>query len=395
MVRAGSWVAGVGCCGRARPCTQHTRGCKEELVAAACPPVELLRALWVAGGGAHLTADEHCVLAGALLAVVGVDEGHAQGGVLVQQHVHAPRQPAPLGAAAVPVDGVHLRVCMGGWGWGAFAAGGTGAAKGQVVRTPQRRWATPSRSGSRPHTCSPHPEPNAGMHHCCSPPPQTDTHLAGHHVGELGAAHVVHQAQVLDVAHARRLGALQVGQQAQRPLVRHHAPAGPGHAEAASGQREGAPRRRRWARQAVCRQGMRKVESPMKGRALGRLRLAPRGAAHPCQTSAAAAPDRPRQQLAAVGGPQLQLHLYVVQRPAHVEVGVRHVAARRSAQLRQMIRLRGGDGQPRTAVRARYSRAKEPAARQPPPPPHTHTHRGSSPPSCGFSRSSRLSQSAG
>jgi hypothetical protein len=48
-------------------------------------------------------------------------------------------------------------------------------------------------------------------------------HLAGHHVGELGPAHVVHQGQVLDVADARGLGALQVGQQAQRLLVGHHA----------------------------------------------------------------------------------------------------------------------------------------------------------------------------
>lgn len=57
-----------------------------------------------------------------------------------------------------------------------------------------------------------------------SPLATQPTHLAGHHVGELGAAHIVHQRQVLDVAHARRLRALQVRQQADGLLIRHHSP---------------------------------------------------------------------------------------------------------------------------------------------------------------------------
>lgn len=141
-----------------------------------CSPVELLGALGVAGGGAHLAADQHRVLLAAMDACTGwaadergsaawpaspiapaslghqmqkgtesgcaecrrgqrvaarltgdvpsqaarprtregVDEGHAQGGVLVQQDVDAARQPATLRAAAVPVLRIHLRVgCSG------------------------------------------------------------------------------------------------------------------------------------------------------------------------------------------------------------------------------------------------------------------------------------------
>lgn len=59
---------------------------------------------------------------------------------------------------------------------------------------------------------------------CRPTAPPLDARLAGHHVSELGAADVVHQGEVLDVTHARRLRALQVRQQADRLLVRHHAP---------------------------------------------------------------------------------------------------------------------------------------------------------------------------
>lgn len=38
-------------------------------------------------------------------------------------------------------------------------------------------------------------------------------------------------------------------------------------------------------------------------------------------------PHCARQQLSAVGGPQQQLHLHVVQRAAHIKVSLRHVPA--------------------------------------------------------------------
>lgn len=63
-----------------------------------------------------------CTPTAHLLSLERVNEGHAQRGVLVQQDVHAPRQPPALGAAAVPVGGVHLS--RGGGGRGGKEKGG-------------------------------------------------------------------------------------------------------------------------------------------------------------------------------------------------------------------------------------------------------------------------------